>query len=426
MSDIKQNPLNIQRKAWNTNIIDQFSFMTTTPKAINHTVVAACIKVIGETVGKLPVRLMKDGKEVLKHDSKDILTRFPNQFQTTQDLMEMIIHHLCSDGNFYAQLLKTPRGKLVGINPIETPESVGVDVDEQGNLRYRVPSSSGIRVFNQSEILHIKMGSPKLLKGLSCIGLARSSIAISIAQEQYASSFTKNASAPSAVVTIPGADAFTDELLDRIGDGLNNLYGGAEAAGAVAVIPADAKWQAVTLNHKDAQFLESRQFQKSEICSMFRVPEHMVNGSANVKYSNLEQSKLSFLTDCIAPYISRIENTFSRHLDVDLKIDISELKRGDSAAQIQYAKTGLQSGLFTLNEARALLNMDSLPDGDVFLIPANNTRIGTLDQLIEYQDSVLNVTPPDPISDPITAGGSDTNSNNNDSNDSTDTGNPDA
>lgn len=396
-----KNSLNVKRKSWTGNGIEQLINLTSN-KATTHSVVAACIKIIGETVGKLPVRLYKDGKEVTEHPSKDILTRFPNQFQTTQDLMEMIIYHLSTDGNFYAQLLKTPRGKLIGVNPIENPESVGVFIDPQGNLRYRIPTTAGIREMSQSEILHIKMGSPKLLKGLSCVALARSSIAISVAQEQYASTFTKNAAAPSAVVSIPGADDFSDDILDRIGDSLNSLYSGIDNAGAVAVIPAEAKWQPVTLNHKDAQFLESRQFQKSEICAMFRVPEHMVNGSANVKYSNLEQSKLSFLTDCIAPYISRIENAFSRHLDVDLKIDISELKRGDSAAQMTYASNGLKAGLFTLNEARALLNMDSLPDGDVFLVPANNTRIGTLEQLIEYQDSSIGVSESSSSEEPST------------------------
>lgn len=59
--------------------------------------------------------------------------------------------------------------------------------------------------------------------------------------------------------------------------------------------------------NNQAQFLETRQYQISDICRIFRVPNHLVNDLSNATYSNIEAQQIDFVTHTISPWIKRIE-----------------------------------------------------------------------------------------------------------------------
>lgn len=362
----------------------------------NQSVVQACIKVIAETVGKLPAALYKrKGKErteLLKHVMLKTLTRYPNDYQTMQNFLEMIITHLCLDGNFYAVLVKTNDGNIVDIIPFENPRSVTPQIIEN-KLIYSVSPNqfiSGFRTtYSADEILHIRMGSGMMLTGQGIVQQARLSIETALQQERYARQFTEKAATPSAIVTLVDGADLDDDRYDRVCDSLNSMYGGISNAGKVAVLPTQANWQSIALNHKDAQFLESRQFQRTEICSLFRVPEHLISGSANVKYGNYEQSMLSFYTETISPYLTRIKTAINKHLPdgIEFELDDEELKRGDSATATDSAVKLIQAGIITVNEGRAKLGYSPLEGGDRVLLQSNNYTIGSVTEHLEIQDA---------------------------------------
>ncbi|MCS3766164.1 HK97 family phage portal protein [Aeromonas hydrophila] len=365
--------------------------------------VSACIKIIAETIGKLPAYLYQEtetGDERIRaHKMLKVLTKKPNDFQTMQSFLEMVIYHLCTDGNFYGVITRSGN-KIVSILPIEHPSCVTPKL-QNGKLIYSlsVNPNMGIQGYKTeypaNEVLHIKMASGSLLKGMGCIEQARHAIDLSLVQREHSLQFASKASIPAGMIAIKDAENQSDEALDEIIDTLKKSFStGSTATGELAVLEGDVSFIPVTISNADAQFLESRQFGLREICAIFRIPEHFLSGSANVKYSNYGQSMLSFYTETISPYIARIQAAFNDHLDdygLCFGLDECELKRGDIAEQRTNVTELYTKGLITQNEARTMMNMNKVDNGDNFNIQTNNSMIGTLEEIMEFQRAGLNM-----------------------------------
>ena len=59
--------------------------------------------------------------------------------------------------------------------------------------------------------------------------------------------------------------------------------------------------------NSEAQFLETRKFQVSEICRIYRVPPHMVGDLEHATFSNIEHQSISFAVHTIRPWVVRLE-----------------------------------------------------------------------------------------------------------------------
>lgn len=369
--------------------------------------VLACIKIIAETVGKLSAYLYREtetGDERIHADKMlKVLTKKPNDFQTMQAFLEMVIYHLCTDGNFYAVINRSGK-RIVSIFPVEHPSCVTPQL-RNGELIYSLSLNPQMGIqgykteYSKDEVLHIRMASGNLLKGLGCIAQARQAIELSTLQREHSIKFAETSSIPAGIVSL-GTDSsdYDDDAMRENIDALSATFAsGAKASGKLAVLQGTATYTPISVSNADAQFLESRQFGRSEICSIFRVPEHFLSGAANVKYSNYGQSMLSFYTETISPYIARIQAAFNDHLDdlgICFALDEAELKRGDVDQQRTNVTELFTKGLITLNEARSMLNMTKQEEGDRFQVQANNSIMGTMEEILEHQRAVANVDEP--------------------------------
>ena len=64
-------------------------------------------------------------------------------------------------------------------------------------------------------------------------------------------------------------------------------------------------------------FLETRKFQVSEICRIYRVPPHMIGDLEHATFSNIEHQSIDFAVHCIRPWLVRIEQSINRSLFTD-------------------------------------------------------------------------------------------------------------
>ncbi|WOX54446.1 phage portal protein [Aeromonas sp. CD] len=366
--------------------------------------VLACIKIIAETVGKLSAYLYREtetGDERIHADKMlKVLTKKPNDFQTMQAFLEMVIYHLCTDGNFYAVINRSGK-RIVSIFPVEHPSCVTPQL-RNGELIYSLSLNPQMGIqgykteYSKDEVLHIRMASGNLLKGLGCIAQARQAIELSTLQREHSIKFAETASIPAGIVSVnvDGVQAGEEDAVHENIDVLQATFsGGSKATGKLAILQGKSTYTPITVSNADAQFLESRQFGQAEIRSIFRIPEHLLTGSGNVKYSNYGQSMLSFYTETISPYIARIQAAFNDHLDeygICFALDEAELKRGDVDQQRNNITQLWDSGLITWNEARAELNRIRNDQGDRFKIQRNNEFVGTWDEIQDLQRAAVN------------------------------------
>ena len=74
----------------------------------------------------------------------------------------------------------------------------------------------------------------------------------------------------------------------------NAAYGGSGNASRVAVLEEGMTFTPLSIPNNEAQFLETRKFQVTEICRIFRVPPHMIGDLERATFSNIESQNISF------------------------------------------------------------------------------------------------------------------------------------
>jgi hypothetical protein len=147
----------------------------------------------------------------------------------------------------------------------------------------------------------------------------------------------------------------------------------------------------VGVTNKDAQFLELRKFQITDIARMFRVPPHMIADLDRATFSNIEQQSLEFVMHTMTPWAERWEASIELELlldgdDLEVEFDFSNLMRGDAASRSAYYQSGIQNGWLTRNEARIAENLNPLEGLDEPLRPLN---------MVEESDAQDQLTPTD-------------------------------
>ena len=96
-------------------------------------------------------------------------------------------------------------------------------------------------------------------------------------------------------------------MVKRVKQSWDDQYQGLDNAHKVAILEAGLKWVSVGMTSDDAQFLETRKYQRSEICGLFRVPPHMVGDLEKATFSNIEHQAQEFVVNALVPYLTRIE-----------------------------------------------------------------------------------------------------------------------
>jgi HK97 family phage portal protein len=146
------------------------------------------------------------------------------------------------------------------------------------------------------------------------------------------------------------------------------------------ILEMGLEWKPVGLNSEDSQFLETRKFQRDEICAIFRVPPHLVANLDKASFNNIEHLGLSFVNYSLIPYITRIESRINVGLlkkedqgKYYAKFNVAALLRGDLQSRYESYGTGINWGILSPNDCRDLEDMNPRDGGDIYLTPLNMT-----------------------------------------------------
>ncbi len=140
------------------------------------------------------------------------------------------------------------------------------------------------------------------------------------------------------------------------------------------------KYQQVSLKNSDAQYLETKKFQKSEIASIFRVPMHLVNSLENATFTNIEHQSKEFIEYTMLPIALDIAQQMQIQLLSEdewdkyfIDFNFNTLLKGDYKTRTEGYKTMIQNGVMSINEVRELENLNYIENGDEHYIQLNMT-----------------------------------------------------
>jgi len=303
---------------------------------------------------------------------------------------------LSMDGNFYAYIERNAGGLPVGLHPIKcddvdifiAPKGRGVyyyvtDRDDTYPIQGKVESI---------DMIHVKGLSFDGVVGKSPIVTAAETLGIAIALDKHAGSFFKNGAAIGGILKHPGT--LKPETAKRLRESWGTKYSGAENAGKTAILEEGMEFQARSIPNNQAQFIESRQYQISDICRIFRVPNHLVNDLSNATYSNIEAQQIDFVVHTITPWIKRIESElnsklvpFNKRGKEYFKFNLTAILRGDSKARADYYRTLVNIGVMSPDEVRKLEDLNSIGGAsEEYYMQSNMMPIDRLGEANSRQD----------------------------------------
>ena len=359
--------------------------------ALTYSAVFACVRIVSEAVACLPFHAFRrrpDGGTVaepgLPVDGL-ISRRFSSEMSSFDGLRIMTAHALAW-GNGYAEIERDGAGRAVNLWPI-TPDRVTIGRDDAGRVVYMVkpepdaPAESAVPL-DARRMLHLHGLGFDGLAGYSVVHLAREAISLGLGLERFGASYFGNGSRTSGFLRHPG------KLNKEQGAELLEMWA-AETTGAAnwqrpGLLRNGLEWVPNSIPNEDAQFLESRRWQLTDIARWFRVPNHLLNDIERADISVAQQG-IEFVTYTLMPWLRSWETEVNFKLfgpqfraDHFARFNVNALLRADPAARADFYRVmgpGVL-GVLTLNDIRGLEDLNPIgPDGDVHMVQVNMTTL---------------------------------------------------
>lgn len=358
--------------------------ITITPqRAMALTVVHACVRVLANAVASLPLpvykRLLPAGKEEAPaHPLYRLLHDRPNPEMSSFTFRETLQHHLSLWGNAYAEKEFDGAGRVIALWPL-LPDRTRA-IRHNGEKVYVTNVNHKEVGLDADRVLHIPGLGFDGLQGYSPLALARQSMGLAAATEEFGARFFGNGSRPGGVLT--SSKKLSPEAKANLRESWERIQGGLSGAQRTAILEDGLDWKAMGIPNDEAQFLETRKFQVSEIARFYGVPPHMVGDLEKATFSNIEQQGIEFVTHTVRPLVIRWEHILNWELFSEsdrgkyyAKFLLIGLMRGDSAARGTYYNQMWNVGALSINDIRELEDMNPVDGGDQRFVPLNTVPL---------------------------------------------------
>lgn len=363
----------------------------------------AALLVASSTAG-LPLRTMREWgttrtqvRSWLDNPARDVGYGAFNWKQTS------ILHMLLGGDSFQRYLYNTAGGRA-GLEPID-PGCVRVywDATRPGGKRFEVALIRNGRIVQEvhdaSTMKQIMGPTLDGLRGLSVIGVARTSLGGAIAADQAAAHIFRNGPMIGGLA-VPQEDLDTGDA-EKASALINDEVGGVENAGRIVVLNRQFDLKPWTMTLKDAQFLESRKFAIQEIARWFGVPSVLLNdpGAVSTWGTGVEIQQRGLgrwtLPMWTLPFAEGISELLPNKWWAEF--DFKGMERGSPKEEIALIIQQVDGGLLTINQALELVNRPGIgATGDVLRLhgeplgivvkPVNPT---TRAQFLESRESAI-------------------------------------
>lgn len=364
-----------------------------------------CLKMLSETMGKLPLKYYQETEEGKIRADPDEATRLltvrPNPLMTPTSFWSTVEMNCQHYGNAYVWIQSqfTSEGfggeyKRIGLWLMQSSD-VSVLMDDAGIFggkgeiyyQYNDPYSGEIHIFRSYEVMHFKtwytldgiMGQPvrKILN--DTIGGALES-------QKFMNKLYEQGLTASMAMQYTG-DLDEDrrkKLQKRFADGLS----GSKNAGKVIPVPIGLQLTPLKMNLTDAQFFELKKYSALQIAGAFGIKPNQINNYEKSSYANSESQQLAFLVDTMAYRLKAYEEEINYKLllpkqkeeGYSYKFNEKAILRTDSETQMNNLTKAVNNGVYTPNEARGYLDLPEKEGGDVLMVNGNYipiTMVGT-------------------------------------------------
>lgn len=382
-----------------TRLLDWLGIDQSQTESIHEATYFTCLKMLSETMGKLPLHFYQQTdagrKRAKSTDMTYLLTVRPNPFMTPSTLfttVEMMCEHYGNGFIFIdSELEMTGRYKgnlkYKGLYPLDSScvtilvDNAGIFKNSDANAlyyKYRDSITNKEYILKSDEVIHIKTWYSKNgISGEPVRTILKDTISTNQQSQRVISSMYRHGMTASMVMQYTGDldDDRVKQLQKRFADRLT----GAENAGKVIPIPFGLTLQPLNQSFADSQFYEIKKYSALQIASAFGIKPNQINDYEKSSYSSSEQQQLSFLVDTMQYRLKMWEEELNAKVLLPeeskngffYKFNERAILRADSKTQMETLCSGVQNGIYKPNEARRYLDMDDAEGGNILMCNGN-------------------------------------------------------
>ena len=343
--------------------------------ALTFSAVYSAVRILADGVASLPLTLYRREDDGDRHREESNLSRLlgqrPSSDLTSFTWRRAMMSHALLWGNAVSQISRSG-GVPSALWPIE-PWRVRLERDASGALLYSV--DGGAVRLKSADVVHIAaFGTNPSGWGISPIQMARESIGHALSAERFGGSFFGNASRPSGILEYP--HKLDDERRQQLAAQWKAANSGPSNTGSTVILESGMTWRQTSIPNTDAQFLESRNFQLSEIARFYRIPSHMLALNDRATFASVKEQQRSFYVDSLRPWLVQWEQELERKLlpgngSLYFEFDVGAMLRSDARERWEVHRIAHDAGLKTKNEIRLEENLPRIDGGDVPIQPLN-------------------------------------------------------
>lgn len=384
--------------------------------ALHYAPFFAGVRVIAEDVASLPLityeRLARGKRRAPEHPLYRLLHDQPNEYMTSVVLRETLEGHALTWGDGYGYIVRDGAGDVTELWPLR-PDRTKPEIKRTGpgqmTLMYRYSDEvNGIhRMLHPDEVLHIKGLGGDGIRGYSVIGMARQSLGLGVAAEEFGARLFSNGSRLSGVLRHPSR--LSKEASERLKVDWENMHRGLDKAHRVAILEEGLEWQQIGIPPEDAQFLETRKFQVTEMARWLRLPPHKLADLERATFSNIEHQAIDYVTSALRIWLVRWEQAILTRLFTSTEREryfaehlVDALLRGDTKSRFEAYAIARNWGWLSADDIREMENANPLPDGrgEVYMVPLNMKPAPTPEEAAAPPAPAPDPPAPEPGDDP--------------------------
>ncbi|NUR28498.1 MAG: phage portal protein [Catenulispora sp.] len=354
--------------------------IVTEKTALRFGAVWRAVNLISALGGALPLHAYRSG--TFERRSVRILDN-PHPDLTDVEFWRLQYAHRCLWGNSYSLKLRNQVGQIRELHPL-VPSRVKVcndgSTDANPSGKVFIVDGNLDDPLTPADIFHIPGFGYDGVCGVSPIRLAATAIGLGLAAEEYGARLWSAGSMLGGVLQTE--QRLDQATADRLKASWRSKVAGLSKAHEVAILDAGAKFQPITMPNNDAQFIESRDFQVSEVSRWFGVPPFLLNQTEKSTSwgTGLEQQATGFVKFDLHPlWLKPTEARITKELTgegIYAKYKLEGLLRGDTAARAEFYNTMRNVGAFSANDIRELEDLPPVEGGDTYLEPLNMAPLG--------------------------------------------------
>lgn len=351
-------------------IYETSSGIAVTPEnCMQSPTVHAIVTSVSRNIESLPVHVFQksgsDGrtkKEPLPNHPVEKLLQKPNDWQVSTSYWLDATSWLVRYGNHYAYKARGETGPIRRLEPL-IPAAVSVEQADDLTVRYFVTRANGGRTeYEPAQIHHVRGPARNGLVGDSPVMDVREAIALEIAAEKMGAAVFGNGAMPGIVFKYAEGSSGhkTDEERNQFVQDFQAAYAKRGRFRAILMPKGIDMGTPIGVENDKAQFLETRQYQRTVIAGAFGVPPHMVGDLTKGTFNNVEQQSIAFVQNVVLPYVRMFESAMEsqlltvedRRAGVIIRFNLEGALRADFKTRQEGLAIQRQNGVINPNEWR--------------------------------------------------------------------------